>query len=44
MNDVIAICKDCGNEYTTWLSDEKECPECEGEMVFKDLLDSNQPK
>ena len=29
-----AICKECKTEYTDWLSDSIECPECEGEMIF----------
>src|SRR3990167_5581830 len=36
--NIIAFCPNCGIDFTEWLSDSKECPECEGRMVFKDLL------
>lgn len=38
MKEIIAICLECKNEYTEWLSDSKVCPECDGVVIFKDLL------
>jgi hypothetical protein len=42
--EIIAICSNlkCKAEFTEWLSDSKECPECESPMLFKDLLSKNQ--
>jgi len=34
----IAICRECKAEFTTWISDSKQCPSCEGEMMFFDTL------
>ena len=36
--DIKAMCRECKREFTTWLSDSNECPECEGEMMFFDYL------
>ena len=35
---VIAFCKECGTEFTELISDSKECPECEGQIVFKSSI------
>jgi len=35
---MVAFCQDCKAEFTEWISDTKECPECEGKIVFKDIL------
>ncbi len=34
----VAICRDCHAKFTDWLSDSRECPECEGVMLFLDYL------
>jgi hypothetical protein len=36
---VIAFCNECGANFTEWISDSTECPECEGQMVIKSILD-----
>lgn len=40
---VIAFCNDCGEEFTEWLSESKECPECEGYMYFQGYLKTESP-
>jgi hypothetical protein len=32
--EIKAFCPECGNKYTTWISDSEECPNCEGQIVF----------
>jgi len=34
----VAQCLNCHLKFTEWLSDSKECPECEGKVVFFDCL------
>jgi len=33
-----AVCLECGLKFTTWISESKKCPECEGQMAFFDYL------
>jgi len=34
--EVIAKCKQCFMKFDVWISDDKTCPECEGEIEFND--------
>lgn len=36
----IARCKECKMEFSAWISDNKICPECDGEVEF--ITNQNQ--
>ena len=41
---IVAQCSNCMLEFTTWMSDSNECPECEGKVNFMNTHETESKK